>query len=173
MLLVTPGLTDSLMKETNAMDNTPTFTLTANFGSAHTPRADLSLPSLRRLLVEERARLRALQEQVRISRADAEQECIDARGGDPKMLGATQPDRERALVLFLNAHPEYQQLCQRLASQERVLEATQAGIEAARDVRRDVEGERLDRYIQAQVGLAGAPIVAAAALPGAQASTHA
>jgi hypothetical protein len=144
---------------------------TADFGSAHSRLADLSLPALRRLLVEERARLRALQEQVRTSRAEAEQECIDGRGGDPKALGATQQDRERALVLFLNAHPRYQRHCQQAAHQERAVEAIQAEIEAARDVRREVEGERLDRYIQALVDLAGTPMVGAAALPGTPA-TH-
>ncbi len=128
------------------------------------------MPVLRRLLVDERARLRALHEQVRVARASAEQECIDTRGGDPKTLGATQQNRERTLVLFLDAHAPYQQLCGRLESRERAVEALQAEIEACRDVRRQVEGERLDRYIQALVDMAGASTIsmaAAAALPGA------
>ena len=108
-----------------------------------------------------------------MARASAEQECIDTRGGDPKALGATQQDRERALVLFLETHTAYQQLSRRLASQERVVDELQAEIEAARDVRREVEGERLDRYIQVLVELAGAPLVAAPALPGTQASAQA
>ena len=148
------------------MHDTSTITPTAEPGSARRSLAGLSLPALRRLLVEERARLRALQEQTRVARASAEQECIDARGGDPKALGATQQDRERALVLFLETHTAYQQLSGRLASQERVVEELQAEIEAARDVRREVEGERLDRYIQALVDLAGTPMVGAAPLPG-------
>ena len=98
-----------------------------------------------------------------MARASAEQECIDARGGDPKALGTTQQDRERALVLFLETHTAYQQLSGRLASQERVVEELQAEIEAARDVRREVEGERLDRYIVALTALAGTPVVWTAA----------
>ena len=154
------------------MHDTSTITPTAELSSARRSLADLGLPVLRRLLVEERARLRALQEQTRVARASAEQECIDARGGDPKALGATQQDRERALVLFLETHTAYQQLSHRLASQERVVDELQAEIEAARDVRREVEGERLDRYIQALVDLAGTPIVGAAALPGTPATHH-
>ena len=122
-----------------------------------------SLPELRRQLVTERAQLRALQEQLRVARAVAEQECITTHGGDPKALGATQQDRERALILFLEAHAVYQQLSGRLAHQERTVEGLQADIEAARDVRREVEGERLDRYIAALTALAGTPVVWTAA----------
>ena len=128
-----------------------------------TPLEPGSLPTLRRRLVAERAQLRVLQEQLRVARAGAQQECIDAHGGDPKALGATQQDRERALILFLEANAVYQQLSGRLAHQERTVERLQAEIEAARDVRREVEGERLDRYIAALTALAGTPVVWTAA----------
>lgn len=121
-----------------------------------------SLPTLRRQLVAERAQLRSLHEQLRVARAGAEQECIDAHSGNPKALGATQQHRERALILFFEAHPLYQQLSGRVAHQEHTVEGLQAEIEAARDVRREVEGERLDRYIEALTGLAGTPVVWAA-----------
>ncbi len=124
---------------------------------------DLDLPSLRRLLVDERARLRVLQDQARVARGCAEQECIEARGGDPRLLGPTQQDRERSLILFLDADPSYQELSVRLSDQERTVDAVQAEIEVARDARRLAEAERLDRYTQALVELAGAPGVAVAA----------
>ena len=153
------------------MHDTSTISPTAELHSLQTLAADRSLPALRRLLVDERARLRALQEQTRVARASAEQDCIDARGGDPNALGTTQQDRERTLVLFLETPAPDQQLSHRLASQERVVDRLQAEIEAALDVRREVEGERLDRSIQALVDLAGTPMVAVAALPGTPA-TH-
>ncbi len=137
-------------------DTSPIVSTTAEPGS---------LPLMRRQLVAERAQLRALQDRLRGARASAEQECIDTHGGDPKALGPTQQDRERALIRFLEAHVPYQQLSGRLTHQERTVEALQAEIEAARDVRREAEGERLDRYIQALTALAGTPVVWAAARP--------
>lgn len=145
------------------MTNASTLTTTDDVTASPRRLEDMSLPTLRRLLVDERARLRAFQDQVRVARAWAEQECIEVRGGDPKLLGSTQQDRERTLVMFLDAHPSYQQLSLRLADQERTVEAVQAEIEAARDARRLAEAERWDRYTQALVELAGAPGVAAAA----------
>jgi len=145
------------------MTNVSTLTTTDDDTASPHRLEEMNLPTLRRLLVNERARLRALQAQVRVARAWAEQECIAARGGDPRLLGSTQQDRERALILFLDAHPSYQQLSLRLADQERTVEAVQAEIEAARDARRLAEAERWDRYTQALVELAGAPGVAAAA----------
>ena len=143
------------------MHDTPTFSSTADIGSAHMPVAELTFPALRGR-VDERARLEAWQEQ----------ECIDARGRVATVLGATQQDCERLLVLLLNAHPRYLQWCRQLANQERAVETIQAGIEAACDVRRESEGERLDRYIQALVDVGGTSLMPHAIAGGVQTSTQ-
>lgn len=114
-----------------------------------TAPARQSLAELRVDVAATRAAVRAAERSLEHERARAEQDAIDAKGGDPKALGPNKEDRERALVLLIEQDPLYvaaRAQCEQLTAH---LDRLTAQVEIARD-------ERREREISAQEQLADA-----------------
>ena len=105
---------------------------------------------LRLKLVEARNTLRLLEADLAAHKAAAEQAAIE-RAGEAG-YGRNAEDRARYLTLALKRDPDYQAAQGRLQAAVVEVETLQAEIEIARDRRREVEGERLERLIDALSG---------------------
>lgn len=96
------------------------------------------LAELRAQLVEKRAELRELTDDLAVIRARIESEAVEQAGGEKK-LGENAEARQRAFILALDADGDYGQFHVGLRLCEREIERLEAEIESARDERREWE----------------------------------
>jgi hypothetical protein len=95
-------------------------------------------------LVEERARLRAAQDDLKLTKARSEATIIALAGG-PEKLGSNQADRERRLAIELAEDAEYPAALRLLRAQEHLVETLDVEVELLRDEVRRERNRLLDR----------------------------
>ncbi len=99
-----------------------------------------TIATIRRELTSARIALRNLADELAQAKARAEQQAIDAAGGE-KALGGNAEARERALILALADDGDYQAVVKRNKALLEVADYLECDLEDAKDRRREREWE--------------------------------